>query len=132
MTNFGDAEAAVVDILDAAGLDAGISTDLVGYAEPARWLTVSREGGAPTLWMHLDNPVIRIESRAADKGAALDLAIAARSAVFAARGQYAGHGLSLYDVVDEGSGLAWSPDEQSPNIARYVFDLTLVTRPEAA
>ncbi len=129
---FGDPEAAVVDILNdspavAAFSPEGIASDLIGYASPARWLVVTRTGGAPTLWRMLDNPRIQVAARAEDKGAALDLAAAARDAVYAARG-YIGHGLSLYDVAED-EGLAWSPDERDPTIPRYTFTLALVTKP---
>lgn len=129
---FGDAEAAVVDILYAdAGVSAFagvvVSTDLIGYAPGAAWVTVSRTGGVPTLWMRLDNALITFDVRANDKGAAFDLAEAARVAVFAGRG-YTGRGLELYDVVDS-AGLAWSPDDKQPEVPRYEFTLSLVTRP---
>lgn len=130
---FGDAEAAVCDILrdssqisDFTGVT--VATDLVGYAYPARRLRVTRTGGVPTLWMQLDNPAIDIESSAENKAVAYDLASAARAVVFAARGTYIGQGLSLYDVADV-AGLTWTPDADDPNVARYVVKLSLVTRP---
>jgi hypothetical protein len=130
---FGDAEAAVVDILsEASGVTAftgvTISTDLIGYGAGQPWITVSRTGGVPTLWMRLDNALITFDVRADDKGQAFDMAEAARAAVFDARGVYAGRGLELYDVVDT-TGLTWSPDEQQPSTPRYEFTLSLVTRP---
>lgn len=128
MSAFGDAEAAVVDILTAAPGLAGVNvaTDLVGYAD-GRWLRVARTGGTPTMWMRVDNPVIEIAAYAPEKGDALDLADAARTAIHAARG-YIGNGLALYDVADT-DGLAWSPDERNPALARYLFTLVLVTKP---
>lgn len=131
--SFGDAEAAVCDILRA---DAGLSefegltvaTDLAGFAYPARRLRVARTGGMPTLWMGLDNPAIEIEASAETKAVAYDIASAARVAVFAARGTYTGQGLRVFDVADEG-GLTWTPDSAEPDVARYVVRLTLVTRP---
>lgn len=133
MTSFGDAEAAVVAILaDAAAIgqigSVTVSTDLVGYSAPARWLRVQRTGGIPTLWMHVDNPILTVEAYAENKATAYGLACAARTAVFAARGTYTGNGLALFDVVDA-DGLTWKPDEQDPTTARYVFTLSLVTRP---
>jgi hypothetical protein len=129
VTAFGDAEAAVVDILTADGnlLGVNVATDLIGYSA-GRWLRVVRTGGIPTMWMRVDNPVIEIGAYAPDKGAALDLAVAARAAVYAARGQYSGNGLALYDVADS-DGLSWSPDERNPALARYLFTLALVTKP---
>lgn len=130
---FGDAEAAVCDILrqdsHLMGFNATVATDLVGYAYPARRLRVSRTGGVPTLWMRLDNADIDIESSAESKAVALDMAIAARAAVFAARGAYTGQGLALFDVADSTGGLAWTPDAADPDVARYVVRLALVTRP---
>lgn len=129
---FGDAEAAVCDILRAsdpvAAFDPTIATDLVGFAYPARRLRVSRTGGAPTLWMQLDNATIDIESSAETKAAAFDMASAARAAVFAARDTYAGHGVELFDVADAGGGLSWAPDQDDPDVARYVVRLSLVIR----
>lgn len=129
---FGDAEAAVCDILRAAAgvaaFDATVSTDLVGYSRPARWLHVSRTGGVPTRWMHQDNAEIEVAALAEDKAATHDLAAAARTAIFAARGAYTGQGLTVYDVADD-MGLAWSPDDQDPGTARYVFALVVVTQP---
>lgn len=132
---FGDAEAAVCDILRASdpvsAFGATIATDLEGYAYPSRRLRVLRTGGAPTLWMRMDNAAIEIESSAETKAVALDMAIAARAAVFAARGSFVGHGLSLFDVADASGGLTWTPDKDDPNTARYVVSLSLVTRPAA-
>jgi hypothetical protein len=129
---FGDAEAAVVAVLCAdpgvIASAARVSTDLIGYAAPARWVRVTRTGGSPTLWMHVDNPLISLAAYAEDKAAALDLAGTARAAVFAARGRYTGHGLALFDVADD-AGLEWKPDDADPTIARYVWALSLVTRP---
>ena len=131
---FGDAEAAVCDILRdssqvAAFTGVTVATDLVGYAYPARRLRVARTGGIPTLWMQLDNPAIEIEASAENKAVACDMASAARAAVFAARGAFVGQGLSLFDVADV-SGLTWSPDAADPDVSRYVVKLSLVTRPE--
>lgn len=128
---FGDAEAAVVDILYAdAGVSAFagvvVSTDLIGYTA-GTWIKVSRTGGIPTLWMRLDNALITFDVRADDKGTAFDVAEAARAAVFAGRG-YTGRGLELYDVVDS-DGLTWNPDDNQPDVPRYEFTLSLVTRP---
>ena len=130
---FGDAEAAVCDILrDSADIAAftgvTVATDLIGFAYPARRLKVTRTGGMPTLWMRVDNPVIEIEASADTKGIAYDLASAARAAVFAARGTYTGHGLALFEVADS-TGLTWSPDTADPDVARYTVRLSLVTRP---
>lgn len=130
---FGDAEAAVCDILRAsteitAFAGVTVATDLVGYAYPARRLRVSRTGGVPTLWMQLDNPLIDIESCAETKAVAYDLAAAARAAVFAARSAFTGQGLSLFDVADV-AGLTWSPDPADPDVSRYTVKLSLVTRP---
>jgi hypothetical protein len=129
-TDFGDAEAAVVAILRADPALAGVSvsTDLIGYHSGDDWIRVTRTGGIPTLWMRLDNPVMEIAAYGPDKSSALGLARAARSAVFAARGIYAGNGLALYDVVDS-EGLTWSPESESP-AARYAFTLALVTKPD--
>lgn len=131
---FGDAEAAVCDILRAsdqvAAFDPTVATDLIGYAYPARRLRVSRTGGVPTLWMRLDNAIIDIEASAETKAVAFDMASAARAAVFAARDTFTGQGLELYDVADSG-GLSWTPDPDDPDVARYVVRLSLVTRPAA-
>lgn len=129
---FGDAEAAVVDILRAATQVAAftgvaVATDLVGYAQGARWVRASRVGGSPLMWTLTDNPTVEVEAYAEDKATAYDLAQAARAALFAAQG-YVGHGLRLYDVADDNAGLRWAPEEQRP---RYVFTVSLVTRPEA-
>lgn len=132
--SYGDAEAAVVAILSAdstvAALGAvGISTDLIGYDAPARWLRVTRTGGTPTSWMALDNALIRIDAYAGDKGAALDLARTARAAIYAARGHYIGNGLRLFDVSDT-EGLTWQPDPDDPTTARYVLAVSVATRPD--
>lgn len=125
---FGDAEAAVCDILRSASsitaLGAAVSTDLIGYADPARWLRVTRTGGVPTRWMHLDKPEITVTALAEDKAAAHDLAATARAAIVAARGVYTGQGLSVYDVADA-AGLTWVPDDQW-----YTFALVVVTQPD--
>jgi len=132
---FGDAEAAVCDILrDSPQLNVfapvTIATDLVGYSYPARRLRVSRTGGVPTLWMQLDNAVIDIESYAESKAVAFDMASASRAAVFAARDSYIGYGIALFDVADAG-GLSWAPDPNDPDVSRYTLRLSLVTRPDS-
>jgi hypothetical protein len=124
---FGDAEAAVCEILRDSSLITAIAGVTVA-TDPARRLRVTRTGGIPTLWMRLDNPVIAVAAYAPDKGSALDLARAARAAIYAARGHYIGNGLALYDVMDA-DGLSWSPDEQDPDQARYLFTLALVAKP---
>ncbi len=130
---FGDAEAAVCDILrdsDPVSAFTGVTvaTDLVGYAYPARRLRVARVGGVPTPWMRLDNPAIEIEASAESKAVAYDMASAARAAVFAARGSFVGQGLALFDVADA-MGFTWSPDPADPDVARYTVRLSLATRP---
>jgi hypothetical protein len=130
---FGDTEAAVCEILRdspriAAFTGVVVATDLVGFAYPARRLRVARTGGIPTLWMQMDNPEIEIEASAATKGDAYDLAAAARGVVFAARGTFIGFGVALFDVADK-TGITWTPDAADPDVARYVVQLSLVTRP---
>src|SRR5438034_517091 len=116
MADYGDAEAAVIDIIRAADDlgDVPVSPDLVGLAAP--WVRVQRTGGKPLLWMRLDNPQIAVDVYGADKATAHDLAWAARAAVFAAKGAYTGHGLTLFDVADA-DGVAWSPDDHRPDLA---------------
>lgn len=132
MTDYGDAEAAVVAILQSSPALAGIdvATDLAGFTS-GRWLRVIRTGGIPTLWMRVDNPVMAIAAYGPDKASALNLAGTARGAIYAARGTYVGNGLALYDVMDV-DGLSWSPDELNPELPRYVFTLALVTKPSTA
>lgn len=122
---FGDAEAAAVDILTLAGLGATVAVDLVGYTAGSRWLRIARTGGIPTLWMQLDNAAIAASAYGPDKAAAHDLAVAARTALFAARGVYIGNGLRVVDVADS-DGLAWDVTEPDPH---YTFSVVLVTRP---
>lgn len=125
---YGDAEAAVAEILRTAAELAGatVSTDLAGYDTGNSWIRVARTGGMPTLWMRLDNPIVSFAVYAVDKPTAHDLAMAARAAVFAASGIYEGHGLALFDVGDA-EGIAWNNDE--PLMPHYTFSLSLVTRP---
>lgn len=125
---FGDAEAAVVDMLRVGIPGVAVATDLIGYQRGASWVRVTRTGGLPILWMQLDNPIIALDVYGPDKGAAHDTATAARAAVFAQRGQYAGRGLRLVDVGDA-EGLTWAADE--PASAHYTLSLSLITRPSA-
>lgn len=130
MTYFGDAEAAACAIIRAdptvAGYAATVTADLIGYATNDRWVRVTRTGGLPTLWMQLDNAIVTVDAYAEDKVAALDLARAARGALFAATGVYSGYGLAVYDVADS-EGLAWAPQDTAPT--HYTFAVVLVTRP---
>lgn len=121
---FGDAEAAAAAILVTADLDATVSADLVGYSAGARWIRIARTGGVPTLWARRDNPEITCDVWGLDKADARDLAVAARAALFAARGTYTGNGLRLSDIAD-GDGLAWDPDGDP----HYTFSVVMVTRP---
>lgn len=129
--DYGNAEAAAAEIIRestevAAEVDDyTVSTDLIGYTAATPWVRVWRSGGTPTHWMRLDRPEVSVEVRGPDKGTALALAAAARSALFAAQGQYSGNGLALYDVTDV-EGLAWDPEEASP---RYTFAVRMITRP---
>jgi hypothetical protein len=128
---FGDAEAAACAVIRAdpvvAAFQPQVSTDLIGYTSTRRWVRVARSGGVPTLWMHLDNPVITVDTYAEKKAVAYELAQAVRGALFHASGTYTGHGLILFDVADS-TGLAWTPHETTP--AHYSFAVVLVTRPD--
>ncbi len=121
---FGDAEAAVIDILNTASV-ATAKADLVGFQAGARLIRVQRSGGLPTPWRGMDNPQVTLDVYAEDKAHAHDIATQARAAIFAARG-YVGYGLALYDVSDA-EGMACETDE--PGLAHYTLTLALVTRP---
>lgn len=123
---FGDAEAAVAEILRTAMTGVTVSTDLAGYNAGDPWIRVARTGGVPTLWMRLDNPVVSLAVYAADKPTAHDMAMSARASVFAQSGIYTGHGLALFDTAD-GEGIAWNNDV--PEMPHYTLSLALVTRP---
>lgn len=130
---FGDVEAAALDIVRVAPgvtvfAPVTVSTTLVGFHAGARWVQLQRTGGIPTLWMQVDNATLSVEVRAETKAVALGLAEAVRAAVFAARADYTGYGLRLYDVVDS-AGLIWAPEKDQPAVARYTFALSLVCRP---
>lgn len=130
---FTDAEAAAVDIISAdpavAALGAvTVTTGMIGYTAGARWVRVTRTGGIPLSWMNLDPADLRVESYGADKPAAYDLAVAARDALFAARGVYSGNGMLLHDIAD-GDGLSWQPDDARPGAARYVFTVVMIGKP---
>lgn len=129
--SYGDAEAAARAILsadaDLVAAGATASVNLVGYQLGDTWLRVFRNGGEPTHWRRLDNPIINVEVYAPDKGAAADAAQLARAALFGARG-YAGHGLKVCDI-DDVEGIAWSPDDRQDQHARYTFSVRLITKP---
>lgn len=128
---FGDAEAAAVEILraspDVTAYAPGISTDLIGWRAPQRWVRVVRSGGNPLNWLALDGPRLTFDVFAEDKAVAHDMAQAARAAMFARIGNYTGNRLRLANVTDA-AGLAWLHDPDEPLVARYVFALNLVTQ----
>lgn len=131
---FGDAEAAVVDILlnDADLLAAfpavNVSTDLVGYQESLQWVEVARKGGNITAWQAVEKARIDFYIYAPVRSQAADIGQLVMRAVFAAMGSYVGKGCRLQGGVIE-TGLTRTPDRATAG-ARYVMSFRLTFTPE--
>lgn len=127
----GDAEAAVIDILDnhtpeLSGLGITFSSDLTGYEPGARWVMVTQEGSSAN-WPKVDKPRIDIEVFAAVREDAHDIAALCQATVLRAMGNYSGKGLKITDAKVE-LGLTRVPDklQETP---RYILALRLTTVP---
>lgn len=134
--NFGDAEAAVVDILinDTPELTnvvpvANISTNLVGYIDGDRWIYVVQLT-ANERWPKINRPRIDVQVRAERRSVALDISNICLASIKRAMGTYSGFGLTITDVRTE-QGLSRVPDPMIES-SRYVFALRLTTVPYGA
>lgn len=120
-STFPDVEAMVVDVLKSA---AGLETATVAVVPPSGFdgttavVLVNRRGGAWISDLHLDQPLIELESYGPDKTTALSLANAARHALLTAAGHT--YGTSRVTEVLEQDGPHWLPDYVYSGANRYV------------
>lgn len=132
----GDAEAAIVDILDnytpelipfdTPSKPLSIKTTLVGYQMGDRWIEVSLEGGADN-WPKIWKPRIDFEVHAETRTVAHDMAQVAKASIQRAMGFYSGKGINLCDAKTE-QGLTRVPDKLGET-PRYIFSLRLTVTP---
>lgn len=129
---FGDAEAAVVDILlnETPELDfpgkPTIQTNLIGYTAGARWIEVSQQGTLRR-WPKIDRPRVDVEVFAERRSVAKDIAEIALASIIRQMGTYRGFGLFISDVKVE-QGITRIPDKFQES-TRYLFSLRLTCTP---
>lgn len=118
---FPDVEAMVVDILKTEPV---LSTATVAVYPPSGFdgtqpvVLVNRRGGAWISDLHVDQPLIELESYGPDKTTALLLANAARHALLGAEGH--DFGTARVTEVLEQDGPHWLPDYVYSGANRYV------------
>ncbi|MEC4016408.1 hypothetical protein [Streptomyces sp. H27-D2] len=124
--SFPDVERLVVDHLKNRAELAGVIVDNrppAGFNGTQKAVLVSRVGGAWVDDLRLDQPLVDLEVYGPDKTAAHGVALAARSALFEARGTSYG-GAIVTDVV-EADGPRWLPDYNYPASSRYLSTVRL-------
>lgn len=125
---FGDVEAACIDELKNASevlafTGIRVSSDFNGYQTPARWITVSREGGN-VVELALDKPRIDFQVLAETRTVAHNIAQVAQAVIFRAIGKkYPTHNVQIADAEVE-TGIFRVPDKETGS-PRYVFSLRL-------
>lgn len=127
---FPDAERLVVDHLKNRAELAGVVVDNrppAGFDGTQKAVLVSRVGGAWVDDLHLDQPLLDLESYGPDKTAAHTVALTARAALLEAAGTVYG-GASVTEVA-EADGPRWLPDYNRPNGNRYLSTVRLSIRP---
>ncbi len=131
--NFGDSEAAIVDILlndtpeisNLVPFD-NISTNLIGYVDGDRWIYVVQLG-ASERWPRINKPRIDVQVRAERRSVALDITNFCLASIKRAMGNYSGFGVNLTDVrVEQGITRVSDPLIES---SRYTFAVRLTTVP---
>lgn len=121
---FPDAEQVVCVALTDADLGVPVVVE-VPNPRPARFVKVLRTGG-DRRDLVTDNPLITIETWAATKEAAADLAQLARAHVFAMRGTRPGDLTTVYRIADAGGPVSLpDPATGSP---RYTFTCSIAMR----
>lgn len=129
---FGDAEAAVVDILinETPELDfpgkPQIQTNLIGYSAGARWIEVTQQGSIHR-WPKIDMPRIDVMVYAERRSVAKDIAEICMASLIRQMGTYRGFGLFLSDAKVE-QGITRIPDKYQES-DRYLFSLRLTCTP---
>lgn len=128
---FGDAEAAVVDILSHApeivALNPeGVSTSLIGYQRGDLWIEVTRQGGSYSFPLP-ESARIDIHAYGRLRSDALDLISICQAVMFREAGTYTGHGCSLVACQVE-TGIFESSDKDTDQI-NYALSLRLTVKP---
>ncbi|KOG89514.1 hypothetical protein [Streptomyces varsoviensis] len=127
---FPDVERLIVDVLKDRPELAGAVVDNrppSGFDGTQKAVLVSRTGGAWVDDLHLDQPIVELESYGPDKTAAHTLSLSARTALFQLRGSAYG-GAVVTDVVEE-EAARWLPDYNRPAGNRYLTRARLFLRP---
>lgn len=129
-STFPDVEAIVVELLsDRPDLaDAVVDeTPPPGFDGTQPAVIVSRRGGAWIDDLHLDQPLIELETYGPDKVTAHRLANAARAELLSAVGRTYGTSVVITDVV-EADGPRWLPEYLYPAANRYLTVLRVSLR----
>ncbi|MGW6457808.1 hypothetical protein ACWF94_18165 [Streptomyces sp. NPDC055078] len=127
---FPDVERLVVDHLKTRPELAGIVVDNrtpPGFDGTQKVVLVSRAGGAWVDDLHLDQPLIDLESYGPDKPSAHLVAIAARTALLTVRGTK--YGSAVVTDAAEMDGPRWLPDYNRQAASRYLATTRLSIRP---
>ncbi|MER5630019.1 hypothetical protein [Streptomyces nitrosporeus] len=129
-STFPDVEAIVVELLsDRPDLaDAVVDeTPPPGFDGTQPAVIVSRRGGAWIDDLHLDQPLIELETYGPDKATAHRLANSARAELLSATGRTYGTDIVITDVV-EADGPRWLPEYLYPAANRYLTVLRVSLR----
>lgn len=121
---FDDAEALTIQHLLTVVSDAHISSDAPAPL-PARLVTIQRVGGTKQNLV-TDGPLLIIQTWSKDKGDAYDLCKLVRAHIDAMPGNSVA-GTWVYKVTEVG-GVAYFPDPDSRDYARYQFTVQLRLR----
>lgn len=126
---FGDAEAAVIEILSSAtevtAFTPTITTDLKGYQRGARWIEVTRAGGSYR-FPRYERPRIDIITFAELRSVAYDMIAACQAVMFREQGNYMGHGVNYLACQIE-SGI-FESNEKDTDQVRYILALRLILK----
>lgn len=126
---YGDAEAAVVDILKNApeiqAFSPIVTTSLNNYDAGNRYIEITRAGGSYR-FPRYERPRIDIITYAERRSVAYDMIATAQAVMFREQGNYMGHGVN-YLVCQVESGI-FESNEKDTDQVRYILSLRLILK----
>lgn len=128
---FGDAEAAVCDILRTApeiiALNpVKVTTDLKNYQPGQRWIEVTRAGGSYR-FIRFERPRIDIICFAERRSVCYNMISTCQAVMFREQANYVGHGIN-YLACQVESGIFESSEKDTDQV-RYILSLRLILKP---
>lgn len=126
---FGDAEAAVVDILKNApeiiAFSPTVTTDLKNYERGMRWIEVTRAGGSYR-FIRYERPRIDIDCYAEKRSVCYDMIATCQAVMFREQANYVGHGVN-YLACQVETGIFESNEKDTEGV-RYILSLRLLLK----